>query len=146
MKTFLVSYRGNATKFKGFKTSVNANSEREAVIDVYKSRLDDNYYPEVDDNEEPTGRILDCDGNVICEADDNSIDYDGGSFTAELLNDYVYDQLVKTIDFTDTTAEIMAFLKKIDMPFLPSEAQIDAILEEDSHFPTIALKISNLYV
>ena len=77
MKTYKVTYSGNATRFRNFETEVNANSEREAVEDVYGDYLDENYFPQED------GSIKDCDGNTIAEADDDTIEYDGGCFSAE---------------------------------------------------------------
>ena len=77
MKTYKVTYSGNATRFRNFETEVNANSEREAVEDVSGDYLDENYFPQED------GSIKDCDGNTIAEADDDTIEYDGGCFSAE---------------------------------------------------------------
>lgn len=141
MKTYRVIYSGNSTRFKNFKREVNAKSAREAAEKVYKSVLDENYFPQtyvyivgffhgniigvidsdgkfnVSDKldfdsykffESPaearsfidkqannlrpgfeyeiyveTGRIKDCEGNIITEPDDDVIDYDGGYFFAE---------------------------------------------------------------
>lgn len=77
MKTFIVSYSGNATHFKNFETTVNANSERQAVEKVYASALDSNYFPQED------GSINDCDGCQLATASDDVIEYDGGYFSAE---------------------------------------------------------------
>lgn len=81
MKTFKVTYSGNSTKFRNFETIVNADSEREAVEDVYSSYLDSDYFPDED------GNILDCDGNTIAEATDDTIEYDGGCFSAEEIEE-----------------------------------------------------------
>lgn len=81
MKTYLVTYSGNSSRFSNFERTVNANSEREAVQDVYASYLSDNYFPEDD------GSIKDCDGHTIAEADDDCIEYDGGYFSAEEIED-----------------------------------------------------------
>lgn len=81
MNTYLVSYYGNASRFKNFEREVNANSEREAVELVYQDYMDENYFPQED------GSIKDCSGHTIAEADDVTIDYDGGSFSAELSKD-----------------------------------------------------------
>ena len=78
---YLVTYSGNATRFSNFKSEVNANSEREAVEDVYQKIMDDNYFPQVD------GSIKDGSGHTIAEEDDNYIEYDGGSFSAEAIED-----------------------------------------------------------
>lgn len=77
MKTYKVTYSGNASSFRNFSSEVNANSEREAVEKVYQQVLDENYFPQED------GSILDCDGNEIATATDVIIDYDGGCFSAE---------------------------------------------------------------
>lgn len=77
MKAYKVTYSGNSTKFRNFETVVNADSEREAVEDVYGDYLDQNYFPQED------GSIKDCDGNTIAEATDDTIEYDGGCFSAE---------------------------------------------------------------
>ncbi len=81
MKTYKVTYSGNASRFRNFETEVNANSEREAVEDVYGDYLDQNYFPQED------GSILDCDGNELATATDDTIDYDGGCFSAEEIED-----------------------------------------------------------
>ncbi len=77
MKTYKVTYSGNDSKFKNFEEIIFADSEREAVEDVYGSYLDSNYFPQED------GSIQDCDGNTIAEATDSTIEYDGGCFSAE---------------------------------------------------------------
>jgi hypothetical protein len=77
MKTYKVTYSGNASRFRNFNSEVNANSEREAVESVYGDYLDQNYFPQED------GSIKDCDGNIIASATDTTIDYDGGCFSAE---------------------------------------------------------------
>lgn len=81
MKTYKVTYSGNASRFRNFETEVNANSEREAVESVYGDYLDQNYFPQED------GSIKDCDGNEIATATDDTIDYDGGCFSAEEIED-----------------------------------------------------------
>lgn len=81
MKTYKVTYNGNASRFRNFETLTNAHSEREAVEDVYGSYLDSNYFPQED------GSVKDCDGNTIAEATDNIIEYDGGCFSAEEIEE-----------------------------------------------------------
>jgi hypothetical protein len=76
MKIFKVIYTGNSTRFKNFATDVPANSEREAVEKLYAERLDENYFPQED------GSIRDCDGELIATAHTNTIEYDGGCFSA----------------------------------------------------------------
>jgi len=76
MKTYKVTYSGNASKFANFETVVNAMSEREAVEDVYQQLMDADYFPQED------GSVKDCDGNEIASADDDTIEYDGGCFSA----------------------------------------------------------------
>ena len=74
---YKVTYSGNSTRFKNFESEVNANSEREAVEKVYQQVMDENYFPQED------GSVKDCDGNTIAEATDDTIEYDGGYFSAE---------------------------------------------------------------
>ena len=81
MKTYNVSYNGNSTRFKGFERTVNAHNEREAVEDVYSDYLDENYFPQED------GSIKDCDGHTVAEFDDDTIEYDGGVFYAEEIDE-----------------------------------------------------------
>ena len=78
---YKVTYNGNNSHFRNFETEVNANSEREAVEDVYAAYLDQNYFPQED------GSILDCDGNELATATDTTIDYDGGCFSAEEIEE-----------------------------------------------------------
>ena len=77
MKQYKVTYSGNATRFSNFEDIVWADSEREAVEKVYGEYLDSNYFPQDD------GSIKDCNGNTVAEADDTTIEYDGGCFSAE---------------------------------------------------------------
>jgi hypothetical protein len=77
MKTYNVNYNGNSTRFRDFEVQVYARSEREAVESIYEEYLNEDYFPEED------GTILDCDGHVIAEPDDDRIEYDGGYFCAE---------------------------------------------------------------
>ena len=77
MREYKVTYFGNASKFKNFEAIVRAHSERHAVETIYGEYLDSNYFPQEDNS------IKDCDGNVIAEADDTTIEYDGGCFSAE---------------------------------------------------------------
>ena len=79
MNTYKVTYQGNSTRFNNFEVEVNAESEREAVESVFSDYLNDNYFPQDD------GTILDCDGDTLAEADDDTIDYDGGYFSAEKI-------------------------------------------------------------
>ena len=77
MKNYRVFYSGNSSLYKNFEREVCAESEREAVIDVYSRLMNENYFPQED------GSILDCDGHEIATATDSTIDYDGGCFMAE---------------------------------------------------------------
>ena len=81
MKTYKVTYSGNASRFRNFSSEVNANSEREAVENVFQQVMDENYFPQ------EYGSILDCDGNELATATDTTIDYDGGCFSAEEIED-----------------------------------------------------------
>ncbi len=85
MKTYLVSFSGNASKFKKFSEEVDAISAREAVEIVYQKVLDSLYFPKDD------GSIEDAQGNVIAQANDDRIMYDDGYFVAdELTYDVVF--------------------------------------------------------
>ncbi len=77
MKTYKVTYDGNSKRFKDLEEIVDAPTARDAVIDVYSSYLDENFFPEED------GEIKDADGDTIAGSDDDYIWYDGGYFTAE---------------------------------------------------------------
>ena len=77
MKTYKVTYSGNANRFGNFSVEVYATSEREAVETVFQQVMDENYYPQED------GSILDCDGHEFATAIDDTIHYDGGYFSAE---------------------------------------------------------------
>ena len=77
MKTYNVTYSGNAKRFFNLNSFVNATSEREAVETVFQQIMGDNYFPQED------GSIKDCDGDIIAECDDEAIAYDGGYFSAE---------------------------------------------------------------
>jgi hypothetical protein len=81
MKEYKVTYSGNATRFKNFEVSVWANSEREAVENAYSQVLDSSYFPQED------GSIKDCDGEIIARPTDETIEYDGGCFSAEEIKE-----------------------------------------------------------
>ena len=82
MKTYKVTYSGNASRFQDFESEVNANSQREAVEKVFASVLDSNYFPQKD------GSVLDCDGEIVAEdSNDVYFMYDGGSFYAEEIEE-----------------------------------------------------------
>lgn len=77
MKQYTVYYVGNSTRFIKFKREVLAESERQAVENVFGTYMPDNYFPQDD------GTIKDCDGYTIADKDDQTIKYDGGYFFAE---------------------------------------------------------------
>jgi len=81
MKIYKVTYSGNSTRFNNLELTVIAKSEREAVEKIYQRVMDDNYFPQDD------GSILDCDGYEVATANDNFIEYDGGYFCAEIVED-----------------------------------------------------------
>lgn len=87
MKTFKIGYSGNSTRFKGTNTIINANTAREAVEYFYSIVLNYNYFPEEDENGNPTGVIRDCNGDILAEPGDEYIEYDGGYFGADEVTD-----------------------------------------------------------
>jgi hypothetical protein len=78
---YAVMYSGNARIFKDLNQEIAAFSRREAVESFYASRLNENYFPE--DEFSWGGLVKDCDGNIIADANDDTIEYDGGYFYAE---------------------------------------------------------------
>ena len=81
MKNYKVTYSGNSSRFRKFSSEVNANTEREAVENVFQQVMDKNYFPQED------GSIKDSDGEEIATATDTTIEYDGGCFSAEEIED-----------------------------------------------------------
>lgn len=79
MKCYLVTYIGNESRYKNFKKEVFANSEREALINTVGDRID--IFPQED------GSIKDADGHIVAGANDNTIEYDGGYFEVELVEE-----------------------------------------------------------
>lgn len=59
-----------------------AYSKLEAVIGVVKYIMDDNIV------EEPDGRILDSDGDIVCDISENKLLFDGGYFKAKKTINY----------------------------------------------------------
>lgn len=90
MKTYKVKYSGNSTRFKNFEETVLAASKRDAVETVFQTIMDENYFPQED------GSIKDCDGEEIATPTDETIDYDGGHFYAEIMKTY-------DVHFNDST-------------------------------------------
>jgi len=79
---FTVMYFGNAKRYQDLCEEVAAYSKRHAVEQVYLKMLNQNYFPE--DEFTWGGLVYDCDRNVIAAANDETIEYDGGHFYAEL--------------------------------------------------------------
>ena len=77
MKTYKVTYKGASRKFRKLRGLVRAENERQAVEDVYAKVLQENYFPQDD------GSIKDCDGVTIATTHSDTIEYDGGYFSAE---------------------------------------------------------------
>jgi hypothetical protein len=80
---YTVMYFGNAKKYQDLRQEIAAISKREAVERFYAAMLNSDYFPV--DEFSWGGLIYDCDGNVIADANDESIEYDGGYFYAEQL-------------------------------------------------------------
>ena len=98
MKTFKITYDGNASRFKHLDARVEAESEREAVESFYASKLPDNYFPY------ENGDVFDSDGYWIAEAGDANFYYDGGYFSAtEVDSDFQ-----ETFDSDNVLKELMA--------------------------------------
>ncbi len=82
MNTYKVTYTGNSTYYNGFENLLNSKSEREAVELTFSKVMPQNYFPQDD------GSVKDCDGHTIAEdANDAYFEYDGGYFSAELINE-----------------------------------------------------------
>jgi hypothetical protein len=79
---YTVMYFGNAKINQYLCEEVAAYSKRHAVEQVYSKLQNENYFP--GDEFLWGGYVLDRDGNVIADAHDESIEYDGGYFYAEL--------------------------------------------------------------
>jgi hypothetical protein len=80
---YTVMYFGNAKKYQDLRQEIAAFSKREAVERFYAAMLNSNYFPE--DEFSWGGLVKDCDGNVIADAHDETIEHDGGYFYAEYL-------------------------------------------------------------
>jgi hypothetical protein len=78
---YTVMYFGNAKRYQDLNEEVEAYSKRHAVEQVYSKMRNEDYFPE--DEFTWGGLIRDCDGNVIADANDETIEYDGGHFYAE---------------------------------------------------------------
>ena len=76
MKTFIITYTGNASRFKNLNEKVEAESEREAVEEFYASKLPDEYFPDGD------GDVYDSEGMLIALPNAPYFHYDGGCFSA----------------------------------------------------------------
>ena len=98
MKTFKITYDGNASRFKHLNARVEAESEREAVEEFYASKLPDNYFPD------EYGDVYDSDGMLIAQPEDAYFCYDGGFFSAtEVDADFQ-----ETFDSDKVLKELMA--------------------------------------
>lgn len=93
MTTFFAfrTYGQNVTAYRlhvngiEFMDMINANTAEEAVLTVCQKYDDSNYFPNEDETE-----VADCDGNVIWETGDKSIDmgdYTYSVYTREELNE-----------------------------------------------------------
>ena len=83
MNFYAINYSGNSKKITKklamFPQIVCADTPREAVIIYYSANHDDAFFPQED------GSIKDCDGDEICSAISEQIEYDGGFYSAELI-------------------------------------------------------------
>jgi len=79
---YTVMYFGNAKRYQDLCVEVAAYSKREAVEYLYSKMSNKNYFPV--DEFSWGGLVKDCDGNIIADAHDETIEYDGGHFYAEL--------------------------------------------------------------
>jgi len=78
---YSVMYFGNAKRYQDLNDEVEAYSKRHAVEQVYSKMRNEDYFPV--DEFSWGGLVRDCDGNVIADANDITIEYDGGYFFAE---------------------------------------------------------------
>ena len=78
---YAVMYFGNAKRYQDLNYEIEAFTKREAVEKFYEKMRNEDYFPE--DEFVYGGLIRDCDGNVIADANDETIEYDGGYFYAE---------------------------------------------------------------
>jgi hypothetical protein len=76
---YKVIYTGSVERYKNRFSIELATDERDAVRQSYARVHDLDYFPQDD------GTVLDCDGNIIMDQDDESIYYDGGYYIAERL-------------------------------------------------------------
>ncbi len=74
-------YFGNAKRYHDLNYEIEAFTKREAVEKFYEKMRNEDYFPE--DEFVYGGLVRDCDGNVIADANDETIEYDGGYFYAE---------------------------------------------------------------
>lgn len=95
MKSFKVTYNGNSYRFRNLNYEINANSAREAVEKYYAQFLSSDYFPQDD------GSIFDQNGDKVADAGDDYIEYDGGYFEAEEMNELK--------EFQDLFDELIAF-------------------------------------
>ncbi len=79
---YSVMYHGNAKRYQDLCEEVTAFSKRHAVEKVYKKMRNEDYFP--NNFLLWGGLVKDCDGNVIADVNDETIEYDGGYFYAEL--------------------------------------------------------------
>jgi len=80
---YSVMYTGNAKRYKDLCEEIVAYSKRHAVEKVYAKMRNEDYFP--DDEFHWGGIVKDCDGNIIADTHDETIEYDGGYFYAEPL-------------------------------------------------------------
>ena len=78
---YTVMYFGNAKRYQDLNYFIKAYTKRHAVEMFYEKMRNEDYFPE--DEFTWGGLIRDCDGNVIADANDETIEYDGGHFYAE---------------------------------------------------------------
>ena len=78
---YSVMYFGNAKKYQDLNYEIKAFTKRLAVEMFYEKMRNEDYFPE--DEFTYGGIVRDCDGNVIADHTDETIEYDGGYFYAE---------------------------------------------------------------
>ena len=123
MKTFIITYTGNASRFKNLNEKVEAESEREAVETFYANKLPDKYFPA------NQGSVYDEEDDLVADEYSDDFYYDGGYFIATDVDEYVPEDFNYEAALKEEMSEAF-FYKNEDGNIVYPRWQVIALMRE----------------
>ena len=124
MKTFKISYDGNASRFKNLNAIVEAETAREAVETFYANKLPDKYFPA-----NQGSVVYDEEGDLVADEYSDDFYYDGGYFRATDVDEYVPEDFNSEVALKEEMSEAF-FYKNEDGNIVYPRWQVIALMEK----------------